>query len=50
MDACFEAVRYLSTLLIIPLRIADSSFQWQVASLAIILSGLSIFRYAIVLP
>ena len=49
-DACFEAVKYLSTFLIIPLRIADSSFQWQVVSLAIILSGLRIFSYATVLP
>ena len=50
MDVCFETVKYLSTLLIILLRIADSSFQWQVVSLAIILSGLSIFSYATVLP
>ena len=50
MDACFKVVWYLSTLLIIPLRIADSSSQWHVASVAIILSGLTIFCYATVLP
>ena len=46
----FEALRYVSTLLIIPLRIADNPFQWQMVALAVILSGFRLFRYATVLP
>ena len=46
----FELLRYLSIFLIIVLRIANNPHQWWLVSLAIILCGLRIFRYATVLP
>ena len=45
-----EVCRYTFILLIIPLRITDSDWQWKVASLAIILNGLRLLHYATVLP
>ena len=37
----------LTTLLIIPFRIADNDWQWVFAAIAYIFHGLRIFKYAV---
>ena len=45
-----DMLAIISTVLIIPFRIADSDWQWRFAALAFIFHGLRLFKFAVLWP